>query len=100
MSYNTVSVGTSQSEVVAANTGTPRRIAILLYNNSSTTIYLGDDTSVTTSNGYPLLNGDELVIDFRSGIPGFFYRGAIHAIAGSASNDLRYWEMKDVRGTG
>jgi len=79
-------------EIVAKNTS---RICLLLYNNGSNVIFLGEDNSVTVSNGYPLFPGQEkkLKIDGDADASPLSYRDSIHGIVASGTEDLRYWEM-------
>lgn len=65
----------------------------MLRNFGSATVYLGEDSSVTSSNGYPLEAGDEMILDFDGAIAPFYYRDAVHGITDGPSVDLRYWEM-------
>lgn len=82
--YNTVSVGTAASVVVAANTW---RRGITVYNGGSVTIYLGPDASITTANAIPVIAGGSY--DFN----GFeVYKGTLYGISGSAAQDVRYFE--------
>lgn len=73
MSYGAVTVGTSAVAVPGA--GSYR----VVYNNSSAPLYRGDDSSVTTATGTPILPGG----NWKSAGPMFL-------IAGSAGNDARW----------
>ena len=94
MAYGAITVPATANgiQIVAKNLS---RIQILLYNNSAVTIFLGEDTNVTTSNGYPFLSGREKTIGFNGDADAFplSYRGAIYGIVATATADLRYWEM-------
>ena len=93
MAFGNYTIAGTATQIVAANTGTPRRIALMIRNRSATdTLFLGDANTVTASNGYPLEAGEELILDFDGGVPGFFYRGAVWGISGG-SVDTRYWEL-------
>ena len=70
MAYANVSVGTSATQIVAKSVSSPPRIGLLIKNNSSVVVYLGEDSSVTTSNGYPLQPGDQFILDFDGSIAG------------------------------
>lgn len=86
MAYNTVSVGTSATLVVAANT---QRRNLTVVNSSLTTIaYIGPDSSITTSNAIPLYQNQTRDQDK---IPEG-YQGDIYGIVASGSADFRYWE--------
>lgn len=83
-SYNTVSVQTSATLILAANND---RRGLIVYNNGNNTMYIGLDAAVTTSTGIPILpqssfelNGDKC------------WRGAVYGIAVTSSDDCRYWE--------
>lgn len=98
MSYANKTVTTSAAVLVAEN---KRRTALKIYHNGSTTIYLGTNSSVTTSNGYPFPVGAEftlrLDVDKRTGEE-VLYTGDIYAI-GTGSDDIRYWEFDDTADT-
>lgn len=78
MAYGNLTVGTSA--VVVPNTSKVRTI----YNAGAVPVYLGDDASVTTATGTPILPG------------GNWKRGplATYLIAGSAGQDVR-WATED-----
>lgn len=80
--YNTVTIGTSASLVVDQR---EVRTGVVVYNNGSATIYLGTDSSVTTSNGLPVAIGASGSLDG--------YMGPVYAISGTASQDVRYLEI-------
>lgn len=86
MAYNTVTVTTSATQIVAGNT---KRIGLIVENNSAGTIFLGSDSSVTTSNGIPLLQYATLTED--SGGEKMF-QGDVYGIVASGTSDCRYWE--------
>lgn len=98
MGYGNVTVTTSAGVLVAEN---KRRTALKIYHNGSTTIYVGSDNSVTTSNGYPLPAGAELTLDIdtdKRTNEETLYTGDIYAI-GTGSDDIRYWEFDDTSDT-
>lgn len=84
-SYNTVSVGSTATVILASN---PERKGCLIANAGSATLYIGMDSAVTTANGTPLAAGATLVNT------GFLdaYRGAIYGVCVSGTLDIRYWE--------
>ena len=86
MSYNTVTVTTSATLIVANNT---QRQSILVTNTGTGTVYLGPDSSVTTSNGMPLVTNGTYAED--SGGTRMFL-GDIYGIVASGTSDVRYWE--------
>ena len=48
------------------------------------TVYIGDDSSVTTSNGFPLATGQS----FSSSA----FLGTVYGITASGTVNVRYWE--------
>lgn len=48
------------------------------------TVYVGDDSSVTTSTGYPLGVGESL--------PSATFLGTVYGITASGTTNVRYWE--------
>ena len=86
MAFNTVTVTTVATLIVAAN---PNRIGLIIVNTSSGTVYLGEDTTVTTSNGTPLKQNENMTED-SSGTKMFM--GNVYGIVGSGTSDVRYWE--------
>lgn len=83
--YNTVSVTTAATLIVAANTG---RRSLIIGHDGSAKIYIGPDDSVTTSNGIPFYPAEKMVRDL---IPEG-YKGNVYGIAASGTQDIRYWE--------
>lgn len=83
--YNTVSVGSTATVILAANN---LRKGSLITNTGTTTVYIGFDANVTTSNGLPLIQNSTLV---NSG-DGECWRGTIYGIVASSTSDCRYWE--------
>ena len=85
MAYNTVSVGTSATLIIAPNT---QRRNLTISNNSSATIYIGPDDSITTSNAMPLYGRQTRDQDL---VPEG-YMGPVYGIKASGTSDVRYWE--------
>lgn len=80
-SAGTVSIATSATQILALNTSQKKR---LITNVGSATIFIGSNNSVTTSNGFPLLVGENLNIgDFN---------GTVYGIVASGSEDLDFLE--------
>lgn len=87
MAYGAKTVTTSATLIIAANTN---RIAFVIINTDTTNpVYLGMDSSVTTSTGLLLNSGATFQED--SGAKDL-YKGDIYGISGG-SIDLRYWEI-------
>lgn len=76
--YGNVTVTTSAQAIRAAAT---TRRSVTIYNNGSQAVYVGFDTSVTTSNGMPIPAGGEREIRVTS---------AIYGIVASGTADVRY----------
>lgn len=86
-SYNTVTVATSATVILAANNG---RRGVFIKNQGANNLYVGMDSGVTSGSGILLfpqdtwsMNGDRC------------WKGAIYGIATSSSDDVRYWEWTD-----
>lgn len=79
--YGAVSVGVAAGVLVAAN-ATQREA--LIFNNGTVPIYIGQDSSVTTSNGLPIPPQSFYVVS---------YRAVIYAISGTAAQNVRYWSI-------
>ena len=60
------------------------RIFLLVKNNGSNTVYLGD-ANVTSSNGYPLEAGDAVSFDLAQAVP-------LYGRTASGSSDVRSFE--------
>ena len=86
MSYAAVTITTSATLIVAANT---RRRNLTIVSNSSSTIHIGPDDSITTSNALPLYGRSTRDQDL---IPEG-YQGDIYGIVGSGTAGIRYWEV-------
>lgn len=86
MSYNTITVTTSATEIVPANC--QRRNLILVNTDASAVMYIGPDASITTSNAIPLY-GKQTMSQDR--IPEG-YQGPIYGIVASGTVDARFWE--------
>jgi len=85
MAFNTITVTTSATLIVAQNT---RRRNLTIVNNSSNVLYIGPDATITTSNAIPLFgrstrNDDKIPEG---------YLGDIYGIVASGTIDARFWE--------
>ena len=79
LGYAAVSIGTSAAVIKAARSS---RQSILVQNaHASNDLYVGADSSVTTSNGLKLVAGASLTLDS--------YTGAVYGIASAASDGCR-----------
>lgn len=88
MAYNTVTVTSTATKIVDA---TANRQSLVISNNSSVTIYIGEDDSVTTSNGINIVAGGNISYD-NSG--GRMWKGPIYGIVSTATANVRYWEVR------
>ena len=80
--YGNATIGTSAAVIVAASS---REYVIVKNNHATNILYLGFDSSVTTSNGMSVAAGSDRIIDG--------YDGAVYGIASAASTDVRYLEV-------
>lgn len=88
MAYNTVSVSDSATLIVAANE--QRRNLTIVNTSLSVIVYIGPDSSITTSNAIPLYQNQTRDQDR---IPEG-YQGDVYGIVGSGTADVRYWEVE------
>jgi hypothetical protein len=86
MAYSSVTVGNTATLLVAANTA---RLSLVIENNGSVTVYLGPDTSVSSSNGIPLLADGSFQEDSGGAR---MYQGDIYGVTASDTSDVRVWE--------
>lgn len=88
MAYGTKTVASTAGGtlIVAAN---PQRIGLIIVNTGTQTVYLGHDTSVSTSNGIPLKTDMNLT---ESSGGEKMYQGAFYGITASSTSDVRYDE--------
>lgn len=86
MAYNTVTVTSSPTLIIAPNTA---RNSIIVTNFSSTVCYIGQDVNVTTANGIQL-NQNDVITDSNTGTKG--YCGPYYGVVAMGSADIRYWE--------
>ncbi len=81
MSYGAVTVGTTAVKVVDGSTS--RQTVALIQNNSDSDMFLGKNSSVTTSNGLKLSPGATVSVPLAT-------EEQVWAICGSAGKDARY----------
>ena len=86
MAFNTVTVTTTATEIVAPNT---KRLSLIVFNSGDEVVYIGQDNTVTIANGIPL-NLDSSLTEESGGTK--MYCGPIYGIVGSGTSDVRYWE--------
>lgn len=78
--YGTVSIGTSAAIVLAAAS---RRTVIVQNNHATQILYLGDDSSVTTSTGLKVAAGASVTLQD--------YIGPLYGIASGATTTVNYF---------
>ncbi len=81
-----VTVGTTATKAVNYS---PLRTNLAITNTSSADIYYGNDSSVTTSNGFPIRAGATAIFSDRNGDDP---RLARYLISGSAAQNVRIAE--------
>jgi len=81
-SYGQITVSTSATEVVAANT---ERQSVLIQNSGSDPVYVGFDNAVTASDGIEVAAGGTYADET--------YTGDVYAVAGAGTNDVRFQEV-------
>lgn len=86
--YGAVTVSTTATLIRAANSA---RNSLKITNVSTETVYIGFDSSVTTSTGFPILTQD--VYDFAGND---LYTGAVYGIVGASTSSIRYTELTNV----
>ena len=92
MPYGSVTVGTGSAVlIVSANT---LRISIIIVNNGSSLIYLGDDSSISSTTGLPINTIDSSGGYYEDSGGQRTYLGPYYAISEDATNDVRYWERE------
>jgi hypothetical protein len=82
--YAAVSVGNTATDIVG--TDLANRTSIIIQNLSNKKVYIGLDSSVTTSNGLELGIGDSIEVEAGAGLNW-------HGIVGSGTADVRYMEF-------
>ena len=88
MGYNTVTVTTTATEIVAANS--QRKDVDIANTDAGEIVYIGPDSSVTTSNAIPLY--PQQTRD-KPKMLSEHWKGPIFGIVGTGTADVRYWEV-------
>lgn len=86
MSYGAKTITTSATLIIDGNC---MRKGFFLLNNSTKTVFIGPDSSITTANAMPLLQYQHLSKDK---VPEGWL-GPIYGIVASGTSDVRYWEF-------
>jgi hypothetical protein len=87
MAYGSINVGTGSAILVVPNN--TNRKSIIITNEGDSKIYLGNDSSITSSSTISIESGGKFTED--SGGQRMFL-GDIYAISEDSTNDVRYWE--------
>ena len=83
--YNSVTVTTTATLIKADN---PNRLSLQITNRDAEICYIGFDSSVTISTGFPLAQNDVLSLTGSD-----LYTGDVYGIVGTGSIDVRYFEI-------
>ena len=86
MAYGSKTITTSATKIISDNTA--RRSLTLANTSTSTIVYIGPDSSITTDNSMPLY---EFQTTHKDNFPES-YKGPIFGITPSGTADVRYWE--------
>ena len=78
-----VTIGATAVQIVAVRA--ERRSVVIRNNHVSNILYIGDDSTVTAANGFPLEPGEFIEFDD--------FGGPVYAIASAAGTDVRYLEV-------
>jgi hypothetical protein len=83
--YNAVTVTASATLIKASNAN---RLSLQITNTSGEVCYIGFDTSVSSTNGFPLAQNDVLSLTGSD-----LYTGAVYGITASSTANIRYFEI-------
>ena len=83
--FVSITVTTTATRLLTANTA---RTSFLMVNNGSASVFIGENNTVTTSNGLPIASGGQLAED--RGVR--LYLGDVFGIVASGTEDMRVWE--------
>jgi len=87
MAYGNITATTSVQKMISANNA---RYKVYIRNFGDGYIYIGDDTSTTAGNGFPIQNAEEWVE--MASQSGEMYKGDIYVITASGTQDVRWIE--------
>lgn len=83
--YGALTVSTSPVEARVGSSRLANRKSLIIFNNSTVTLYWGFDTGVNANNGMPLLANSYVTISVGQDIP-------VYLIASSGSRNVRIVE--------
>lgn len=89
MGYGNISVGSTATKILSEN---PQRTSYKLFHNGTNDVFLGNDASVTTSNGFPFAASETFQEPPVAGLA--CYKGDVYGIVASGSEDIRYIERE------
>jgi hypothetical protein len=79
--YGTATVGTTAAQFTSTATALAQGVSIKALAANTNTVYVGSDSSVTNSNGYPLAAGEEVFIIVNDLSKVWIYGGAASQVA-------------------
>jgi len=82
--YGPITVTTSATEIVVPASN---KKGLFLVNNSAVTVFVGPDSSITTSNAIPLYARSVLSFGGKDQA----WKGSIYGIVASGTADTRFW---------
>lgn len=88
-SYGNVTITTTATSIVAPSVAGRR--GFVLTNNGSVVLYLGFDSSVSTTNGIQILPQDKFEMEGDDAV----FKGPVYGITGSSTADVRYWNWSE-----
>lgn len=83
--YNAVTISSTATNILPADNN---RRGFMITNNGGNIVYIGFDSSVTSSNGIQILPQDKFDLTGEHNV----YKGAVWGITASSTSDVRYWE--------
>ena len=81
-----ISVTSTATLILADN---PQRLSLIITNNGSSTVYIGQTNTVTSTTGVPL-QADSILTEDSGGTK--MYCGPIWGITDTGTADVRVWE--------
>ena len=87
VTYNTVSVTSAATLILASN---PGRRMFVIYNNGSNAVYVGPDAAITSSNATPILPQSSFTQNGSR-----MFMGAWYGVTVTGSSDVRYMDYNE-----
>ena len=98
MAASSVTVTSSATQIVSkSRSSKAARIGLLIRNFSDHTVFLGEISTITADDGYPLDSGDEIIMDFDGNKSQYFFRGDVYGVTTGPNADIRVWELLETR---